>query len=313
MADTQPAHADPCIALQKNTKFVVPSILLMFVSGVLMLVRTTIAVTTVFGILFWFFFYLLLMNLLETIIPGGLEMRPVTSNTSVGCTWVCLIHQLVICVVLMVYLLTARSDSSAPSWWEGLQPWWTGGWEGWSMTVERQMYYCVAGYELKDFTRRGLSVAFIAHHAFVFGGCALCLLIPGAVGIVTFNALNAEIGSGFYNLDTLFGPSWLCFGIFFVCMNLSNGIAAWGISELFEVEGLDLKWKVPYAVLACLLIALRTGGVVLGVMAYIDWSKKKTFVETQPTHLESLTQPTDLESEGVANVYVGAERWSLCK
>lgn len=267
---------DPCRKFQRSWVFVVPATTVMTACAVLMSVLPMgKEATYVIAILFWLLFYMLLVNALETMLPNGRKYISEKSNTSRGCVWVCLIHQLVLCVTVFVYLCVYRCDPGADTWWEGLQPWWNGPWGGREMDIERHVFFCIIGYELKDLTRRGLAYSFLIHHMFVFAGCAVCLLMPASVGLVVFVGLVAEIGSGFYNADSLFGPNVSLFVFYFFAMNISNATGLWALESLFANDACPLAWAWAYATVVLLLAVLRSIGLALSVQDFMNWLESR--------------------------------------
>jgi hypothetical protein len=129
---------------------------------------------------------------------------------------------------------------------------------------------CIIGYLLKDYTSlypNGLESGYVLHHLVSIAGCALCLLMPMGLGLTTFNGIQCEFASALYSLRLAL-PSKFTKTLYYVGMCMSNILGAVLAYELFSYP-LAASWRVTYAVLAAVLIALRTGGLVLDVLAEI--------------------------------------------
>eukprot|EP00455_Lapot_gusevi_P055839 TRINITY_DN9132_c0_g2_i2.p1 TRINITY_DN9132_c0_g2~~TRINITY_DN9132_c0_g2_i2.p1 ORF type:complete len:301 (-),score=68.69 TRINITY_DN9132_c0_g2_i2:308-1156(-) len=245
-----------------------------FVPLYLVLVGSVIATCVVYssvlagcltGVLAWTALYWFLAIFFNQVIHNG---RDLIEGAPRGTYYVSITHQFPVCGGILIALLAWRfGDIRAGN------AWWVGAWGGWDYQLERHVHLSIIGYELKDFFTGGVTPGFVLHHLFTIAGCTLCLFTPLGAGIVTINALVAELGSAFYNLFTLACPdSVLGLSMYVVMMSTSNGLAGWITSQYWIIDGLGLGWKVSYLILAVLLIAIRTMGVVLGVKAFRDKS-----------------------------------------
>jgi hypothetical protein len=130
------------------------------------------------------------------------------------------------------------------------------------LLVEQMVHCSIIGAMIKDYWLYGDSIDwfFSIHHLLTVCGCSLCLVVPKGVGIVTLNALNAEICSVFYNCKVLF-PCALTSVNLFVFMGISN-LAALYIAHQFITLPIAMHWTIPYGTLCILIFLIRCGGWV---------------------------------------------------
>lgn len=196
-------------------------------------------------------------------VPKGVEDPQQTR----AATFTTILHQLVICLAFgIAVLVLASSSSCAPAGGrDGILKWWRGTWDDGCLalaTVGRHSIYAIFGLELKDMWT-GLSLVFWVHHTLVFVGLSLSLAMPVGAGIVVSNGINAELGSGFYNMVFLEPESTAFMWVYFVTMTASNAFGVFCLVELLGVDGVPAGFDIAYAIMCISLVVLRTGGTFL--------------------------------------------------
>jgi hypothetical protein len=129
---------------------------------------------------------------------------------------------------------------------------------------------------LKDYTSlypEGLQPGYVIHHLATISGCALCLLMPMGLGLTTFNAVQCELGSALYSLRLAL-PSNFTRTVYYVSMTTSNILGVYLAWTLFSYP-IPAFWRVIYAVLAVLIVALRTAALILDVQAELKAEQTK--------------------------------------
>eukprot|EP00906_Rhabdomonas_costata_P009441 RCo013356 len=165
------------------------------------------------------------------------------------------VHQGLCLPVIWLLLLRARHSMRFTTWlnltWQGPPH---------PLMLEQLVHCSIIGAMMKDFWVYGdlNQWFFVVHHLLTVVGDSLCLCVPSGVGIVTLNALNAEVLSVAYNIKVLY-PSTASRLAHLVLMGLSNtgGVA---LSVLFALRPIPLWWRVVYCSLAGMILAFRCAG-----------------------------------------------------
>ena len=218
------------------------------------------------GLAFWTCFYFLLTVPCEyyfgTDLLGGFSR---------GSYFVSLFHQGPVCVAFLLGILVAHAS----------RDWWQSDWGGYSYMAERHVHLSIIGYELKDFFLGSVSAGFAVHHAFTFAGCSLCLFSPGGVGMITVNALNAELGSFFANLFVVRRTASVL-ALFALLMTGSNLVAGWITVEYWSDSGTNLGFRLAYVCLAVALILVRSVGILLYIHEFQNPTNDAAASTTKP-------------------------------
>mmetsp|Transcript_83377 Transcript_83377/g.147021 ORF Transcript_83377/g.147021 Transcript_83377/m.147021 type:complete len:248 (-) Transcript_83377:44-787(-) len=195
---------------------------------------------------FWGVMFPLIAKGLQKTVSGEIEGYPTWSY------YLCMVQQ-VILLILAFWMFLERSASTLP-----LSLWMESPWEP-SMFLEEQVQALVLGAMIKDFILcTATDAAFILHHVCVVLGSVLCLSLPGGVGIVTINGVQAESFSLFYNLMAVF-PSAMTKGLYVVLMPISN-ISGLVFGFLLLKVPMHWAWSATYAILCLLLVLFRCAG-----------------------------------------------------
>ena len=174
-------------------------------------------------------------------------------------------HQEFVCTIMLLTLPLLASATV------GLTEWWTGSWallQSGSRplaSLGRHSIYATFAVELKDcFEYERMTPPFWVHHLATFAGLGMCLFVNAGAGLVTTTGVVAEIGSGFYNLLSLWPQSRLALFAYVLVMNGSNAFATVCLHEVITgLPALHTGFRVAWSTLCILLLLLRTGGVLL--------------------------------------------------
>lgn len=230
--------------------------------------------------IFWFAFYILLLN---TLVDNceGLRVKCYEGSTRAE-VLVSLFHQFGLCLVACVVFLGLHVNNDFSSWWK----------DGpiYAFSFERQVQVSIFGYELKDVAYGCIHWTWLIHHGLTFIGCVFVLNMPAGLGLVTLNGLIAEMGSGIYNLNVIWPNS--CTAIaYFIGMFISNGLVAAFAVLLFYVDNMAIGWKVCYGIIVLLLFILRTEGLR---RAICEFRKEKEDAPAEGTDSSHANQPVQI-------------------
>jgi len=222
-----------------------------------------VAVQVALGLVAWTSFYWLAWRLAEDLPRGDWLLGPGEEASTRGQTYVSLFHQIFVCPAFVLAIIGLRYDALVDgSYWSssfGSSP---------SYSLERHVFLSIIGYELKDFKDGCIHWQWILHHSLAIGGAFFSLFFPAGAGYLTINALNAEIGSGVFNLYTL-SPTIVPFILFQTIMLASNSYAAWtAFAALPSVAAIPTAFIVTYGILTGLLVPFRTAGQVLTALEF---------------------------------------------
>ena len=216
------------------------------------------------SIFWWAFLYDMVTFTLIRYNPWMREMTSFDSPPPTrGLLTTCIIHQLGVCVVLLLSIVLGASEVGV-----NFGDWWKGDWGSGPFVVDylsRHAHYCVIGYLVKDFWFvGGVDPIFLAHHIFAWLGCTICLLSPLGAGMISANALVAGIGSGFYNVYSLNnGQDERILLLYALMMTGSNVFVTFVVVWYTSLEELPTFFRDSFIVLAVCLVAIRQIGTVL--------------------------------------------------
>src|SRR3989338_184595 len=174
--------------------------------------------------------------------------------------------------------LAQKSELQLPflhRWFEPL--WWICGWDlsGYPFYFEKQIWWALIGYQLKDFIYSKLDIFFTLHHIFAIVGSVLCLVSPLGVGLLTFNCVNAEFGSSTFNMSELLPKGRFIFDpLYLFMMTISNIIVVNVAYEYWQLP-LPLVYRGAYIFISGFLVLLRQAGVVQKVISMLRSERPK--------------------------------------
>jgi hypothetical protein len=222
-----------------------------------------VAVQVALGLVAWTLFYWLAWRLAEDVPRGDWLLGSGEEASTRGQTYVSLFHQCLICPAFVLAIIGLRYDALVDGTY-----WSSSFGSSSSYALERHVFLSIIGYELKDFKDGCIHWQWILHHSLAIGGAFFSLFFPAGAGYLTINALNAEIGSGVFNLYTL-SPTLIPFILFQVIMLASNSYAAWtAFAALPAVAAIPTAFLVVYGILTGLLVPFRTAGQVLTALEF---------------------------------------------
>ena len=150
-------------------------------------------------------------------------------------------------------------------------------WAKGSFTTMLEHSHCaVIGFLLKDYSSLypiGLESGYVVHHLASVLGCSMCLMMPMGAGLTALNAIQAEVASAIYSASLLW-PNALTVLAYRLLMTASNLFVCYLSYEVW-LYPIALGWRLPYAIMAVLLVALRQVALVLTLFAEPEKPKKK--------------------------------------
>lgn len=146
--------------------------------------------------------------------------------------------------------------------------------------MDLAVFVSIIASELKDFllldiTPSLFALGLVVHHVVTCLGCLWCLTVPVGRGVVTLNAIVAELGSCSFNIHSLWPTVGTC-AFYCVFMTASN-ILAYVLSLRFVAVAKDAGADVTfYSTALVLLVVLRQAPIVkIGAEQLSNGSFKK--------------------------------------
>jgi len=236
--------------------FTLASLLVLVAFEAVSLCAEGYAVVSVLGTFAWACFFHVLREIIETQFPKTRAIvDPSDPQWSKAAAYVSFLHEFVVCLGFGIYFL-ALFNRDVLWWGESImRPSWT------AHRPEEHLFYATMGYDIKDFFKSRPNIGFVIHHIFTILACVLTLLTPAGLGLVAVNCVQAQLGSGFYNLY-VFLPTTAMFWAFVVFMTASNAIGLWLLAKYIGFD-MPVVWKICYGIMVCGLCILRQGNVFM--------------------------------------------------